>query len=774
MLNFFVGASPVLAPMAFSVSNVTECQTQACIDAAKSVKDYVDFNVDPCTDFYQYACGAWTKNAHIPDDKAAVGTFNNVNEENTDIISNILQGTYNDLINNSNSTKKNGYDNVDDQSNIDKQNFHQIQDYYNSCMDVKNIDTLGATPVYPMVSKLFKDFSVPETLIIEDNRQRRISFNTQYADMLTNALIGLFQQGIETIVSVSIGADDKYPDNNIIQISQPELSLPSKEYYEQEDILNIYRSGLVELLTAMIGKDNNKTDSELQRLQQQKAQESNFQLLSNEQIQDLVNRIVKLESKLANITLKEDQLQDPTKLYNPMSLTEIQGKYPFINWSKLFKSLIPEGTPEPETFIVNTPSYFTDLNNWLLSPLSSEEGVDLQTMQDFFMINVLKTWLYAIDTDTRRIWRHAWAKISSGSFELPVRSHTCVNNVVRSFGHTIGRYFVMRRFAGDEEERKQVDDFVTQIHEVWLKRLNDLDWLDPETRQAAIEKVGKIKHKIAYSIVSPDIRSPEVLRDYYAPIKIKKKSFFENELSIMGWFVRKSWSKVGKPVDKDEWGMSPSQVNAYYSPNTNEIAVPAGILQVPFYNYGAPWYLNYGSMGAIVGHELTHAFDSSGRMYNGDGKLEDWWSPETSKHFEDQSQCFVEQYDKFTVEAPNGKSVNVNGQLTLGENLADNGGIAASYQAFQDAWNNEKLSGKQDVRLPGIDLSPEALFYINFARTWCSVARPEALMQKVYTDVHSPDRYRVIGTVQNSLDFANVFQCPKGSPMNPEKKCVIW
>ena len=172
-------------------------------------------------------------------------------------------------------------------------------------MDVTNIDALGATPVYPLLSKLFQSFSVPEQLIMEDDRRQRVLFNVEYTDVLTNALIGLFQQGIESIISVSIGADDKFPDNNIIQISQPDLELPSKEYYEQEDILAIYRSGLVELLTAMIGKDNSISNSQLQKLRQQKAEESNFQLLSNEQIQDLVERIIKLESELASITLKE-------------------------------------------------------------------------------------------------------------------------------------------------------------------------------------------------------------------------------------------------------------------------------------------------------------------------------------------------------------------------------------------------------------------------------------------------------------------------------------
>ncbi|KAI9256453.1 hypothetical protein BDA99DRAFT_585276 [Phascolomyces articulosus] len=762
MLGLFVNASPVPATISININNnVTECQTQACVDAAKAVKDYIDFNADPCTDFYQYAY---------------VGTFDTVNDENIDIIGDILQGTYDDLITNSKKSKENfhdigGNDENNDQSDIDKQNFHELQDYYNSCMDTVNIDALGATPVYPMVAKLLKTFA---TYSDSDNTETK--FGTKHTDLLTDALIELYHHGIESVISIVIDADGKHPDENSIQISQPSLILPSKEYYEQKDTLETYRTGLVEILISMIGKNDDTLDVPVKQLQQQKAKESNIQLLSKEQIQDMVDRAVKFEAKLASITLKEEQMQDPVKLYNPTSLAEIQENYSFINWKKLLEAFITDETLIPNTLIVTTPSYFTDLTHWFLSIDNDgqQSGVSLQTMKEYFMIKILKTWLYALDTDTRQQWRHTWAKISSGTFELSPRKRTCINNVVGSFGDMIGHYFAMRRFAGEEEERKQVDDFVTKIHNVWLDRLDDVDWLDPETRQAAIEKVGKIKHKIAYSIASPDVRSPASLRDHYKPIKIIKKSFFANEISFMKWSTKRAWSKVGKPVDKEEWAMSPSDVNAYYSRSSNEIAVPAGILQKPFYNYEAPWYLNYGSIGAIIGHELTHAFDSAGRMYDGTGKLENWWSPETAKHFEGQSDCFVKQYNDFIVEGPNGRFVNVNGQLTLAENLADNGGIAASYQAFQKIWSEPQLSGQQHAKLPGIDLSPEELFFTSFARTWCSATRPEALVEAVYTDVHSPERYRVIGTVQNSVDFAKVFKCPQGSPMNPEKKCVIW
>ncbi|KAI9498078.1 hypothetical protein BDB00DRAFT_755249 [Zychaea mexicana] len=781
MLGLVVSASP--AP---PTNSVTECQTQACIDAAKAVKDYIDFNADPCTDFYQYACGAWLKSTSIPDDKASVGTFDTVQDQNTDTIRNLLEGTYGDIIKDTDCSEENFH--YQSQSDIDKQNFEELQNYYTSCMDVATIEALGPTPVYPTISKLLKIFSFGKENTQGQQQQQQQQQNddvytAQSADMLTDALIELYRQGVQPMFSMVIGADDKQPDANAVQINQPGLALPSKEYYEQKDTVDTYRSGLIEVLTILIGSADDVNNSNMGAQKQKEAQNANIQLLSSEQIKDMVNRVVDFESKLASITLDRDQLLDPTKLYNPMPLNEIQQRYPVINWKKFFEAFLPTGTPVPDTLIVSAPPYFTNLASWLLPSLSSpstdmqqqqQQGVRLQTIQDFLLVKNLKAWIYALDTNTRRSWRRTSAKISSGSFELPPRYRTCVDNVIGSFGSMVGRFFVMRRFGG-EEEREQVDDFISQVHQAWLDRLDKVEWLDPETRKAAIDKVSKIKHKIAYSIVSPDVRSPESLRDHYESIKITRESFFSNELSIVEWAINRAWSKVGKPVDKEEWFMSPSDVNAYYSRSTNEIAVPAGILQVPFYNYGAPWYLNYGSIGAIIGHELTHAFDSAGRMYDGDGKLKDWWSPDTAKRFQDKSQCFVQQYNGFTVEGPNKKSVNVNGQLTLAENLADNGGIAASYQAFQKVWNDAQSPGQpQHARLPGIDLSPEALFYTSYARSWCSAVRPEALVQQVYTDVHSPERYRVIGTVQNSADFAKVFQCPQSTPMNPENKCVIW
>ncbi|KAI8141680.1 hypothetical protein BJV82DRAFT_172618 [Fennellomyces sp. T-0311] len=744
MLGLFVSASPV-------TTSVPECTTQACVDAAKSVKEYIDFNADPCSDFYQYACGAWMESAKIPDDKAFVGTFDTTRDQNTDAIRDLLEGTFDDITKGTECAENDFH--YKSQMDLDKQNFQTLQDYYTSCMDVAKIDALGATPIYPSLAKILAQ--------IPDSQD---SFTAQHVDQLTDALIEVYRQGQQPLVSISVGADDKRPDENSIQIGQPQLTLPSKEYYTQPETVQIYRDGLIEVMEVMIGSDNPDLAG--------KAQEANIKLYSAAEIADIVNRVVDFEIKLASISLREDQLVDPLKVYNPMTMDEIQQKYHVINWNKFFGAFVPKGTPVPKDLIVSTPSFFADLTTWFFD----QGGVKVQTLKDFFMIKNLKAWLYATDTKTRSMWRRTSAKISSGTFELPLRYRVCVDNVSGSFGEMIGRYFIEHKFGG-EKERKQVDAFIDLIHKSWLERLHAVTWLDDKTRNAAIEKVNTIKHKVAYSIVSPDVRSPESLRNYYSPMEINRESFFDNELAITDWAIKKIWSKIGKPVDKEEWFMIPSDVNAYYSRSTNEIAVPSGILQGPFYSYGAPAYLNYGSIGSILGHEFTHAFDSAGRMYNGIGKLEDWWTREAGEHFEEQSQCFIKQYDAFQVDGPNGKKVNVNGQLTLAENLADSGGIAASYQAFQKLWAGNDSATRQKGeygRLPNIDLSPEALFFTSYARTWCSVARPEAAVQLVYTDAHAPERFRVNGILQNSAEFSRVYKCPLGSPMNPEKKCGIW
>ncbi|KAI9317388.1 hypothetical protein BX666DRAFT_1856748 [Dichotomocladium elegans] len=726
----------------------TDCTNQACLASAQSIQSYVDTSVNPCDDFYQYTCRQWINSVEIPEDQAQIGTFRTTTDSVALTIQRILEGSYDDLL-----AQNLAPDFVTPTNEpVDRASFAQLQEYYQSCMNQEAVTNAGPSPLYAEIGELQK------AIAWNSSTKDHVFVPAQHAKVLTNLLVDAANKLTETMVSFWVQADDMAPDKNAIFVYQPSLSLSSKEYYSQPSILETYKKSLVELVMAVFGAEK-KSDIWIAS-----AKKANVKLLTHEEVADLVSRVIDFETKLAEFSLKSEELQDPVKTYNPMTLDELEKAYPIMEWRTYLASFVPQGTPLPDKLINTTPAYFEKLTAWLTTG-----KVSLKTIEDYFKVRQMLSWTYSLDENTRQLLQNIHGQIISGSFKLRKRSRFCVDIINSSFGHGVGRYYVMTKFGG-EASRKATDQFVMNIHKTWLDRLGKLDWLDDTTRAAAIDKVNKIKHKVGYSTVSPNVGSPESLKKWYAHINITA-SFFDNELSIAKSHVRRAWEKVGRPVDKDEWHMFPQDVNAYYSPQTNEIAIPAAILQMPMYDLNCPAYLNYGGMGAIIGHELTHAFDNMGRMYDGDGFLRQWWSNQTTKMFETRSQDFVDQYNKFTISGPGG-DVHVNGKLTLGENLADNGGLAAAYTTFVNLWAN--LPSSDRTGLPGLDMTPEQLFFINYARTWCDKIRPEEALNRVYSDPHSPAQARVNGVAQNSADFAKAFKCDPGSPMNPVKKASVW
>ncbi|CEP16538.1 hypothetical protein [Parasitella parasitica] len=510
---------------------------------------------------------------------------------------------------------------------------------------------------------------------------------------------------------------------------------------------------------SVIGEYSNGTNDAT--LRETESKKYAFRRWSNEKIAAAVDRFVEFEIKLASISLKAEEMQDPTKLYNPVKLSEFQAQNPLVDWSTILKSLVPNGNL-PDTVINRAPPYFERLNK-LLSSGSIKE----QTLQEYFVIMFVMAKADSLDSTSREALRKMKSATTTGTTAERPRWQTCTNYVSKAFSNSIGRYYTLKKF-GSEKEREKAEVFLTNIHKAWLDRVSDLQWLDEQTKAKAIEKINLIAHKVGYSTVSPDLRQPLSIEKYYEGVYINETSFYDTENNLSIWSNKKQWAKAGQKVDKDEWHMSPQSANAYYTPNGNEIVIPAGIMQSPLYDATYPDYLNYGGIGMIIGHEITHAFDSSGRKYDGRGLLNDWWASETSGKFEGKTQCFIDQYSKFTVSGPDNTTLNVNGKLTLAENLADNGGFAAALSAY-------KKLGKQEEVLPGLEhLSPEALFFINFGRTWCGKDREEISQDAIYTDPHSPYIARVNGVAQNRADFAEIFKCSAGSPMNPQTKCDMW
>lgn len=258
---------------------------------------------------------------------------------------------------------------------------------------------------------------------------------------------------------------------------------------------------------------------------------------------------------------------------------------------------------------------------------------------------------------------------------------------------------------------------------------------------------------------------PDALKDFYKDVSIDAKGFFNNNLEAAKFEVAKEWSALGKPTDRDQWGMTVPTVNAYYNPPGNEIVFPAGIMQFPVFDVNLPKYISYGAFGSVSGHELSHAFDSTGRHYDQNGNYTDWWTDSTVRNFTQRADCFVEQYSNYTVEGPDGKPLHVNGKLTLGENIADAGGVAAAFAAWR---KRQAESPSQD--LPGLEhFTQDQLFFVSYANWWCGKSRKETAINRIYTDPHAPKWARILGTMANSRDFRESFKCPSKEPI-----CELW
>lgn len=306
---------------------------------------------------------------------------------------------------------------------------------------------------------------------------------------------------------------------------------------------------------------------------------------------------------------------------------------------------------------------------------------------------------------------------------------------------------------------------VSDIKDQFSKKLKATKWMEDKVIDKALKKVHNIVQKIGYPTKSPDIMDPKDLRDYYQTVDVNATTFFANAVSMRRSDVARMWSAFGKPVDRNEWGMTVPTVNAYYNPPGNEIVFPAGIMQFPVFSVSVPAYLSYGAFGSVSGHELSHAFDSTGRHYDEIGNYTDWWSEETVKAFQKRADCFVEQYSNFSVPGPDDKPLHVNGRLTLGENIADAGGLSASFQAWE-----MRAAESPNLDLPGLEYFTQAqLFFVNYANWWCGMTRKETAIQRIYSDPHAPKWARILGTMANSREFRDAFDCPIKKPV-----CELW
>ncbi|XP_043795006.1 neprilysin-4-like [Apis laboriosa] len=548
--------------------------------------------------------------------------------------------------------------------------------------------------------------------------------------LLLVAQLRLYNNDI--LISEWVAPDIKNSDQYVIQFDQTSLGLPTRDYFLQPSnmiYLKAYKNYLIKISTLLGASLQNATMD--------------------------ADELIEFETKLAKITSSPDERRNLSELYQRMSIGELRTLIPQINWHRYLTIVLARPTNISEPVVVYAMQYIQDLVN-LLSKTSP------RTIANYLLWRFVRHRVNNLD-DRFQEAKQKFYYILFGREQAPPRWKNCVAQVNSNMGMAVGSMFVKKYF--DEKSKNDTLSMTREIQQSFKELLNQTSWIDDETKELATEKVNAMLLRIGY----PDfILQPELLNERYKDIVIRPDKYFENTLNILQHLTRVEQDRLGSPVNKTLWNTAPAVVNAYYSRSKNRIMFPAGILQPPFYHRYFPRCLNYGGIGVVIGHEITHGFDDKGRLFDKDGNLHRWWKDEAIYGFHQRAQCLIDQYSHYIVPEV---GMKIDGMNTQGENIADNGGIKQAFRAYE-RWL--RLNEDADETLPGLNATGKQLFFLNFAQVWCGSMRPEATRNKLKTAVHSPGKFRVIGTLSNSKDFAEVFHCPLGAPMNPIKKCSVW
>jgi endothelin-converting enzyme/putative endopeptidase len=539
---------------------------------------------------------------------------------------------------------------------------------------------------------------------------------------LTRELARLHSYGVPVAFGVGSEVDLKDSAHMIAGMAQGGLGLPERDYYFRDDQRT---------------KDI--------RAEYEKHVARTFELLGDKPkaAEAEAKAVVKFETELAGASMTNVELRDPQKTYHRIDADGLKKLAPDLPWDRYFADL---GFPGLSAINVAQPDFFKKVD-------AMSKSVSLADWRTYLRWQTTRAASPFLSQKFVDEWFH-FRQVLTGTKSLQPRWKRCVRAADEMMGEALAQPFVKEHLG--EEGKRAAQDMVAGIETSMKADLDSLSWMDDATRSKAEEKLGKVLNKIGYP---PKWRS-------YDGLAIDRKSLLANVAAARAFETKRELTKVGKAVDKDEWEMTPPTVNAYYDPPMNQMVFPAGILQPPFYARTQTPALNFGAIGMVVGHELTHGFDDEGRQFDADGNLRDWWSPAVGAEFDRRAACVEKQYDDYVPI----DDLHIKGKLTLGENIADLGGLKLSYASFVRAEKEHPSTP------PLAGFTPEQQFFVGFAQAWCSNYRPETLRLLVATNPHSPPRFRVVGPLSNLTEFASAFQCKEGSAMvrSTEKRCAIW
>jgi len=582
-------------------------------------------------------------------------------------------------------------------------NQQKIGDYYGACMNEPAIEQRGASPLAPQLDAIRNMQSISDMArIVADSHARALALRSM-----------LFSVGAEQ--------DAKDSTETIAGVDQSGLGLPDRDYYLKDD-----------------AKSKELRDRYVDHVARV------LQLLGEatpEQAAAGARTVLRIETELARGHMSRVDRRNPDNVYHRMPRGRLKEMMPSWPWDRYFEQM---GIAEIKDLNVTSPEYFSTLEKQLAAVPLNDWKTYLRWQTALLASPYLSAAFVNADFDF-------FSKTLAGARELQPRWKRCVNRVDRHLGEALGQVYVEKYFTADTRARTL--RMVKQIETAMEEDVNSLEWMSAATKKQALEKLHGVTNKIGH---------PDTWRDY-STVTIAAGDFFGDATSAMAFEVRRHLNKIGKPLVRGEWYMTPPTVNANYDAQMNDINFPAGVLQPPAFDPKMDDAPNYGNTGGTIGHELTHGFDDEGRRFDARGNLRDWWTEADGKEFERRASCISGQYSSYVAV----DDIHVNGKLTLGEDVADLGGLILAYRAWLDETANKKLDAKDG-------LMPSQRFFVGYSQSWCSNTRPETLRMRAITDPHSPEKYRTNGVVSNMTAFSKAFSCKAGQPMVKEPVCKVW
>lgn len=578
--------------------------------------------------------------------------------------------------------------------------------YYKTAMDTQRLDKVGVGPLEPYLAAI--------------DRIKDVSSLQSYIEEMTPL-------GMNGFLGFSVFTDLENSKQHAPYLSEGEIGLPDRDYYTKDDqdskeLRDKYEKHIAKMFS-FIGKDASSAHLAAQK-------------------------VLGFETSMAEVMMTKEESRNPMNIYNKRSIKDLKIICPSFNWNQYFKSTKVKPF---DSLIVTNPKFLPLFENTL-------KAGNIETWKNYLQWIVINNGANFLSRDVEQANFDFYGKEMRGTKEMTPRWERVLNNENATMGEAIGKLYVDEYFP--PEAKAKAADMVSNVIEAFGNRIKALDWMSDTTKTKSIEKLSKINIKIGY---------PNKWKDY-STLEIKSftngGSYFYNAMNARKWNFEDSMKKLGEEVDKSEWGMAPQVVNAYYNPLNNEIVFPAAILQPPFYNYKADDAINFGGIGAVIGHEISHGFDDQGSRFDSDGNMKNWWTDTDNKKFKERNKALIDQFNAYEP-LP---GVFVNGEFTLGENIGDLGGINVAYDGLQ-------LHFKKHGRTADIDsLTAEQRFFMSWATIWRGKIRDEALKTQINTDPHSPTQYRAIGPLTNLETFHQAFDIKKGDKLykEPNDRVKIW